>query len=315
MKFESMFQKICIMIQNDLIIFYFVDDIVLCFRQRNQFIIDEIIIDLINRYIMKMIKELKWFFKINVIRNQIKKLLWLFQKTYVEKIVNQFLKSLKKRMPDTFMLINSSMQSNRINQSLISALVQLYRKKIDFIFFAFIIIRSNVAFAASKLRQRNINFTFENHLAADRVIKYLYFTRFLIIQYDTDESKKQTFVCANDASFADNSNRKSFQKFMIKLFNDFVSWKICKQFTIITSNTEVELLILFFIIKKVMFFIKLFCAIKLNLRKQLVIQCDNRQTIHLVNKENVKLNTRLKHVNIHNHWLRQKKKENIIKLK
>ena len=59
MKFESMFQKICIMIRNNLIIFYFVNDIVLCFRQRNQFIIDKIIIDLINRYIMKMIKKLK----------------------------------------------------------------------------------------------------------------------------------------------------------------------------------------------------------------------------------------------------------------
>ena len=266
-----MFQKICIVIRNDLIIFYFVNDIMLCFKQWNQFIIDEIIIDLINRYIMKMIKKLKWFLKINVIRNRVKKFLWLFQKTYVEKIINQFLKSLKKRMLDTFMLINSSMQSNRINQFSIFVSIQLYQKKINFIFFVFIIIRSNVTFAASKLKQRNINFTFENHFVADRVIEYLYFTRFLTIQYNTDESKKQTFVCVNDASFADNSNWKNFQKFMMKLFDNFVSWKICKQFTIITLNTEIELLILFFIIKKAMFFIKLFRIIKLNLWKQLMI--------------------------------------------
>ena len=50
-----------------------------------------------------------------------------------------------------------------------------------------------------------------------------------------------------------------------------------------------------------MFFIKLFRVIKLNLRKQLMIQYDNRQTIRLMNEENVKLNTRLKYVNIHNH--------------
>ena len=50
-----------------------------------------------------------------------------------------------------------------------------------------------------------------------------------------------------------------------------------------------------------MFFIRLFRAIKLNFRKQLVIQYDNRQTIRLVNEEDVKLNTRLKHVDIHNH--------------
>ena len=207
-------------------------------------------------------------------------------------------------MFDTFMLINSFMQSDRINQFSIFVSVQLYQKKIDFIFFVFIIIKSNVAFATSKLKQRNINFTFENHFAADCVIKYLYFTRFLIIQYDTNESKKQTFVYANDASFVDNSNRKNSQKFMMKLFDDFVSWKICKQFTIITFNTEIELLILFFIIRKAMFFIKLFRAIKLNFQKQLMIQYDNRQTICLMNEENVKLNTRLKYVNIHNYWLK-----------
>ena len=126
-------------------------------------------------------------------------------------------------MSDTFMLINSSMQSDRINQFSIFVSVQLYQKKIDFIFFVFIIIRSNVTFTASRLKQRNINFTFKNHFAADRVIEYLYFTRFLIIQYDTDKSKKQTFVYTNDASFTDNSNRKNFQKFMMKLFDDFVS--------------------------------------------------------------------------------------------
>ena len=172
----------------------------------------------------------------------------------------------------------------------------------------------NVAFAASKLKQRNINLTFENHFVVDRVIKYLYFTRFLIIQYDTDESKKQTFVYANDASFTDNSNRKNFQKFMMKLFDDFVSWKICKQFTIITFNTEIELLILFFIIRKAMFFIKLFRAIKLNFQKQLMIQYDNRQTIRLISKKNVKLNTRLKYVDIHNYWLKQKKKYHKIEM-
>ena len=32
MKFESIFQKICIMIRNDFIIFYFVDDIMLCYK-------------------------------------------------------------------------------------------------------------------------------------------------------------------------------------------------------------------------------------------------------------------------------------------
>ena len=156
-------------------------------------------------------------------------------------------------MSDTSMLINFSMQSNCIDQFSMFVSIQLYQKKIEFIFFVFIIIRSEVTFAASKLKQRNINFTFENHFAADRVIEYFYHTRFLIIQYDIDKSKKQRFVCANDASFADNSDWKNFQNFLIKLFENSVSWKISKQFTIIIFNIEIELLIFFSSFEKLCF--------------------------------------------------------------
>src|SRR5204863_6623410 len=34
-------------------------------------------------------------------------------------------------------------------------------------------------------------------------------------------------------------------------------------------------------------------------------KCDNRQTLRLVNEESMKLSTKLRHVDIHNHWLRQ----------
>jgi hypothetical protein len=37
----------------------------------------------------------------------------------------------------------------------------------------------------------------------------------------------------------------------------------------------------------------------------ITIQCDNTQTIQLINKEVSKLQTKLRHVDIHNHWLRQ----------
>lgn len=36
-----------------------------------------------------------------------------------------------------------------------------------------------------------------------------------------------------------------------------------------------------------------------------MIQCDNKQTIRLVTEEISKLQTKLRHVDIHNHWLRQ----------
>ena len=40
-------------------------------------------------------------------------------------------------------------------------------------------------------------------------------------------------------------------------------------------------------------------------REEVRIQCDNHQTIRLVNSELATLSTKLRHVDIHNHWLRQ----------
>jgi hypothetical protein len=72
-----------------------------------------------------------------------------------------------------------------------------------------------------------------------------------------------------------------------------------------TLSTEAELLALSQTTKEAIFLGRLFVAIKLNLDKPLVIQYDNRQTIRLVYEELAKLQTKLRHVDIHNHWLRQ----------
>jgi hypothetical protein len=46
----------------------------------------------------------------------------------------------------------------------------------------------------------------------------------------------------------------------------------------------------------------------------LAIQCDNTQKVGLLTKELARLVTKLKHVDIHNHWLQQEVQEKRIKL-
>ena len=45
-----------------------------------------------------------------------------------------------------------------------------------------------------------------------------------------------------------------------------------------------------------------------------MIQCDNTRTMSLLTNKSAKLVTKLKHVDIHNHWLRQEVQEKRIKL-
>ena len=43
----------------------------------------------------------------------------------------------------------------------------------------------------------------------------------------------------------------------------------------------------------------------LRLNEPLTIHCDNTQTLRLLKEDSAKLNTKLRHVDIHQHWLRQ----------
>ena len=72
-----------------------------------------------------------------------------------------------------------------------------------------------------------------------------------------------------------------------------------------TFNTETKLLTLFQTTREAMHIMRLFEAMKLQMKQPLIIQCDNRQTIRLIEEEDLKLNIRLRHVDIHNHWLKQ----------
>src|SRR6266480_7720969 len=89
------------------------------------------------------------------------------------------------------------------------------------------------------------------------------------------------------------------------LFSGAITWRVNKQDTVITSSTEVELLALSQTVKEAIFMSRLFKVMTLRLNEPLIINCDNTQTLRLLKEDSAKLNTKLRHVNIHQHWLRQ----------
>jgi hypothetical protein len=116
----------------------------------------------------------------------------------------------------------------------------------------------------------------------------------------------QSFICASDASFADNTiDRKSSQGFIMTLFGGPIAWRANKQDTVTTSSTEAELLALSQMAKEAIFISRLFKAMTLKLNEPLYIDCNNTQTLRLIKEDKAKLITKLRHVDIHQHWLRQ----------
>jgi hypothetical protein len=79
-----------------------------------------------------------------------------------------------------------------------------------------------------------------------------------------------------------------------------------------TFSIETELLILSRIAKKAIWWRRFFESIRFDSMKKLHIRCDNRQILRVLKKEMLKLDIKLKHVDIHRHWLRQKIQTNRI---
>ena len=85
-----------------------------------------------------------------------------------------------------------------------------------------------------------------------------------------------------------------------------VSQRVNKQETVTILTTEVELLALAQAAKEALFVSRLLTELTIKLDDyRIKIQCNNKQTIRLVTVEVVTLQTRLRYVDIHNHWLRQ----------
>jgi len=82
-----------------------------------------------------------------------------------------------------------------------------------------------------------------------------------------------------------------------------------------TSTTEAELLSLAQAAKEGLFVSRLIKELRVTLdNSRINIMCDNQQTIRLVNADIALLNTKLRHVDIHNHWLRQEAQARRIKV-
>ena len=88
-------------------------------------------------------------------------------------------------------------------------------------------------------------------------------------------------------------------------FGGPIAWRTNKQDTVTTSSTEAELLALSQTAKEDIFMSRLFEVMPLRLHETFIIDCDNTQTLRLIKEDSAKLITKLRHVDIHQHWLRQ----------
>lgn len=137
---------------------------------------------------------------------------------------------------------------------------------------------------------------------------HLYTTRFRAIEYGIGSSL-ESIEFASDASYGDNPDRKSSAGYICQVYRGPVDWKASKQPRATTSTTEAELLSLSETARSLQWWKRFISRIQFNPDHTISIRCDNRQTVELLTSEQAKINTKLRHVDIHGHWLRQEVRE------
>ena len=84
-----------------------------------------------------------------------------------------------------------------------------------------------------------------------------------------------------------------------------IDWKATVQRTVTKSTTELELLSISFAGSQMAEWIRFFNGISFRSGVLPTIYCDNQQTVGIVNKDLDRLHTKLRHVDIHQMWIRQ----------
>jgi hypothetical protein len=301
--FEQVSEEVCLFKNKDgIILFFYVDDVVTLFQPEKEGLAREIWNKLTKKYRARPLGDLNWFLGTRIIRDMEDEASYLCQDSYIENVAKRYNLDLSKLPPTP---CASNIKFVKYDGQASKAFIKLFQQKVGSVIYVAIITRPDVAFIAAKLSEFMQNPSPEHMQAIDRVILYLYRTRFLAICYKREDFEV-ALQAASDASFADNVDRRSSGGFLFKLFGGPIDWSAKKQKTVSTSTTEAELLALSETAKQLLWWLRFFNAIDFDPEQgPITIDCDNRQTVRAMVK-NEAIQTRLRHIDIHNHWLREK---------
>ena len=303
----------CILINNEtgLILFLYVDDLLVIARQECIHQINQFKAAVNSKYGIKDLSEAISFLNIRILRDIKAQKLWICQDGYIDKICTKFGIDGSMRTVKT-PLISSYRPQPFEGQATIQQITEM-QEKVGSILYAAVVSRPDISFAASQLGQFATNPSPEHLRCANRVLSYLQTTKHYAIEFSgsvnstaVETGDDEVLQLSSDASFADDpETRKSTQGYLMKLFSGPIMWQSSKQKTVTTSTTEAELLSLSHTAKETIGLYRLFAQIEFDPESQPRILCDNQQTVGLIQKERPQITSKLKHVDIHSLWLRQ----------
>jgi reverse transcriptase-like protein len=239
-----------------IIIFFYVDDIVITFDKKYQQEFRTLRIQLASIYELRELGELHQFLNIRITRDRQTRRLWLDQTLYINKLLSRYKASALCITKQPLPLI--PLQPHQMNAT--SDEIKLYQERIGAVLYLAVVSRPDIAYACSILAEQLQNPSPDHFKAFNHLLGYLRGTSNLAIEYSGEEEyarnpsyeslsldswMKQALRTSSDAAYGDcTTTRRSTQGMLITLFGGPIAWRSSKQKTVTTSTTEAELLAL-----------------------------------------------------------------------
>lgn len=306
----------CLWKRNRILLFFFVDDICIAFLKEDEAIAKFLRDQLMKTYEMRDLGELEWFCGVKIIRDRSKRLLWLNQATYIKKIASRFGIKLHNRQIQT-PLADRTLQKYEIVAT--KQQIHAFQSRVGSLNFAAVQTRPDIAFSVSLLAQHLTNPSADHIQAADHIMQYLLQTADIGLQFGNEHADSYRtaqlkfshleFYGASDASFADDSEtRRSSEGLIFFLFDSAIDWKSVKQTMVTKSSTEAELYAISHAGTELLWWERIIKKLGLLLDYRPVLLCDNKQSIRIITQPGGKINTKMRHVDIQQCWLRERYK-------
>jgi hypothetical protein len=218
--------------------FFYVNDVIFVYRVERQKTTNDLIARVNTMFEFRNLEEIKHFFEIKVIiqKNDENRAIYLVQNAYVDKLTKEYeikdKSAIKDRKTSKVQIsLSSSCTLIKFDEEVDHQRMHKYRQKVKSICYFATVIRSDIAKTASKLVEFLINSESDHLIAANHCIRYLQNIKYLKIRYtviDEDEltiatdKRKHVFEIIVDASFVNENDRKSAERYAFKLFDELI---------------------------------------------------------------------------------------------
>ena len=147
------------------------------FHKSDKALVNKIIAKINVAYAFYLIREVKQFLRVCVIKDRLAQKLQLIYNIYIKKIAKKFYLINRKCISTPFPILKLKKYAKQAPFKQ----VKEYQEKVSLILYTTIIIKLNVAYATLLLSQFLINLKLKHYVIVNWTIKYLYKMRFLRI--------------------------------------------------------------------------------------------------------------------------------------